>query len=383
MPWKEPGEKPQEPRGREPWGPRQGSSGNGGPDLEAWLRKARRSLGPFGHGPLGAFALVVLAIVLWFAIGGWTMIGNQQVGMLMRFGRLAGVLQPGLHFHIPLPVDRVQVVDLGRTRILSDDVRLLTGDGQLAMVDYYVQYKVADARKFLFSSRDAEETARNAATIAVRAVVGSHALDELMNRSDDKLDRAIRGRLQAALTRADLGVTIGAVGIQNVGVPSEVKPAFDAVAKAGEDGRAAEATARAEVSRGKVEAGAKAASLKADAESYRSKTIAEARAEVARFNQILTQYHAAPQVTRHRLWLQAMHDVLTHNRVVVNTGSGDVIVQFPPRHPTPAASTPTPAASSAPGGASAAPVPAPPAPTPPRTTTPPVTSGPGLRGVGT
>ena len=380
MPWKEPGEKPRVPRGHEPWGPRQGGSGNGGPDLEAWLRKARRSLGPFGHGPLGAIALIVLAIVLWFAIGGWTMIGNQQVGMLLRFGRLEGVLQPGLHFHVPLPVDRVQVVDLGRTRILSDDVRLLTGDGQLAMIDYFVQYKVADARKFLFSSRDAEETARNAATIAVRAVVGSHSLTEVMNRSDDQLDTAIRGRVQAALAQADLGVTIGAVGIQNVGVPSEVKQAFDGIAKAHEDGRAAQATARADVSRAKVEANARAASLKIDAESYRNKSIADARAEVARFDQILTQYRAAPQVTRHRLWLQAMQDVLSDNRVVVNTGTGDVIVQFPQRAPQHTAAIPAPGGSSAPAGT--APSPASSLPLPPQKTAPPVTSGPAVHGVG-
>lgn len=383
MPWKEPGEKPREPkgreprrepRGREPWGPRQGGSGNGGPDLEAWLRKARRSLGPFGHGPLSAIALIVLALVLWFVIGGWTMVGNQQVGVLLRFGRLQGILQPGLHFHIPVPVDRVQVVDLGRTRTLSDDVRLLTADGQLAMVDYYVQYKIKDARKFLFSSRDAEETARNAATIAVRAVVGSHDLDELMNRSDDKLDNAIRGRLQAALAQADLGITLGTTGIQNVGVPAEVKQAFDDIAKAHEDAKAAEATAHADVSRHKVEAAAKTTSLKADAESYRSTMIADAHSEVVRFGQILTQYHAAPQVTKHRLWLQAMHDVLTNNRVVVNTGTGNVIVQFPPTHAQPVGGgTPAPASSSVPAASS-------PAPASAESSAPPVTSGPALRG---
>ncbi|HET7611236.1 MAG TPA: FtsH protease activity modulator HflK [Rhodanobacteraceae bacterium] len=374
MPWKEPGEKPREPRGREPWGPRPGGGGNGGPDLEAWLRKARRSLGPFGHGPLSAIALVVLALVLWFAIGGWTMVGNQQVGVLLRFGRLEGVLQPGLHFHIPVPVDRVRVVDLGRTRTLSDDVRLLTADGQLAMVDYYVQYKIADARKFLFSSRDAEETARNAATIAVRAVVGSHDLGELMTRSDDKLDDAIRSRLQAALAQADLGITLSAVGIQNVGVPAEVKQAFDDIAKAHEDAKAAVATAHADVSRHKVEAAAQAASLKASAESYRSTTIAEAHSDVARFDQILTQYRAAPQVTSHRLWLQAMHDVLANNRVVVNTGTGSVIVQFPPHQPQSAnGGAPAAAGSSAPASPASAPAAA-------GSSTPPVTSGPGVRG---
>ncbi|MGH8234434.1 MAG: FtsH protease activity modulator HflK [Rhodanobacteraceae bacterium] len=379
MPWKEPGEKPREkprePRDREPWGPRQGGQGSGGPDLEAWLRKARRSLGPFGHGPLGAGALVVLLIVLWFGIGGWTMVGNQQVGVLLRFGRLEGVLQPGLHFHIPVPVDRVQVVDLGRTRTLSDSVRLLTGDGQLAMVDYSVQYKVDDARKFLFSSRDAEETVRNAATIAVRALVGAQDLQALMDRSDDTFEKVIRGRLQTALTQAGLGVTVSAVSIQNVGVPSEVKQAFDGITKAHEDAKAAQATAKADVSRQKVDAQAQAASLKADSESYRSQTVADARAEVVRFDQLLTQYQAAPQVTRHRLWLQAMHDVLTKNRVVVNTGTGDVIVQFPPRHAqTAAANKPASASSSAPAGPSSAPASA-------GSSEPAVTSGPTLQGV--
>jgi membrane protease subunit HflK len=267
----------------------------------------------------------------------------------------------------------VQVVDLGRTRTLSDNVRLLTGDGQLALVDYYVQYKVEDARKFLFSSRDAEETARNAATIAVRAVVGASDLQQLMDRSGDQLDRAIQERLGTALGHADLGITLSAVGIQNVGVPSEVKQAFDNIAKAHEDAKAAQATARADVSRQKVEAAAQAASLKSDAESYRSKAVAEAHANVARFEQILAQYHAAPQITRHRLWLQAMHDVLTRNRVVVNTGTGDVIVQFPPHRPRPAGGTPAAAGSSAPAGGSSTPASA-------ATSAPPVTSGPTLRG---
>lgn len=368
MPWKEPGDKPREPRGREPWG--QGGHG-GGPDLEAWLRKFRRNLGPFGRGPLGVVALLVVLIVLWFLIGGWVSIGGQQVGVLLRFGKLENVLQPGLHFRFPSPIDRVQVVDMGRTRTLSDEVRLLTGDGQLAMVDYYVQYKVSDARRFLFSTRDSEEAARNAATIAVRAVVGTHTLKQLMERSDGKLGNEVRDQLLAALARNDIGITVTDVGIQNVGVPSEVKQAFDGIAKAREDAKAAQATAHADVARKKVETAGQAAALKADAESYRSQAVAEAQAEVARFNQILAQYQASPQVTKHRLWLDAMHDVLSKNHVVVNTGTGSVIVQFPVRHPeAPAsgASGPRAPASATSSPASAA------------STVIPVTSGPGLRG---
>ena len=181
MPWKEPGEKPREPRGREPWG--QGGQG-GGPDLEAWFRKARRRLGPFGHGPLGALAVIVLLVVLWFAIGGWTSVGGQQVGVLLRFGRFERVLQPGLHVHFPAPIDRVQKVDINRVRTVNDEARLMTRDGQLVLVDYGVHYRITDVRDYLYATRDAEEAVRNAATSAMRAAVGTYTLPCLIDGLD-------------------------------------------------------------------------------------------------------------------------------------------------------------------------------------------------------
>lgn len=375
MPWKEPGDKPSEPRdrpprGREPWGRGSGSN-DSGPDLDAWLAKARRRLGPFGRGPLGALAVIVLVLVLWWVIGGWSMVGNQQVGVLLRFGRLDAVLQPGLHLHLPTPIDRVTIVDMGRTRTLSDEVRLLTADGQLALVDYYVQYKVADARKFLFAARDAEETARNAAAVAMRALVGTHTLQQLQQREDGQFGKLLQNRLGSALAGTDIGISVTGAGIQNVGVPSEAKQAFDGIAKAHQDAKAAQATAHADVARNKVEATVQAAALQTAADSYRASSIAEAQASVARFGQILAQYQAAPQVTRHRLWLDAMHDVLTKNHVVVNTGSGNVIVQFPPRQSEPA-SSPAPASTTPDASAPAS-----------AASVAPVTSGPALSGVGT
>ena len=358
MPWKEPGEKPSEPRGREPWWQR-GHGNAGGPDLDAWLRRLRRGLGPFGRGPLGVIAVLALAIVLWFAIGGWTSIGSQQVGVVLRFGRLEGVLQPGLHFRLPPPIDRVQIVDMQRVRTLSDDVRLLTGDGQLALVDYVVQYNVTDARKYLFASRDAEESARNAATVAMRAVVGTHELSDLMDRSDSTLAKAGRTRLAAASARADIGIVVSGVQIENVGVPSEVKQAFDGIGKAREDAKTAQAAATAEVARQQVDTRSQAAAIATDADAYRDKVEADAQADVARFAQVLRQYQAAPAVTRHRLWLDTMHEVLSRNRVVVNSGTGSVIVQFPPRQRDAAARPPpdsAPATAPASAGSSALPV---------------------------
>src|SRR5579875_2774954 len=312
MPWKEPGTKPREPR--ELWGVGGRSDGGGsGFDFDARLRQWRRRLGPFGHGPLGVLAVVVLLIVLWFALGSWTLIGDRQVGIVLRFGRVERKLDPG------------------RSRTISDQLRMMTGDGQLALVDYYVQYKVGDAQKFLFSVRDAEDAARDAATIAVRAAVGTHTLQQLMTRSGDELADAIRQRMQATMDRYDTGIEVTDAGIQDVSVPTEVKKSFDDIVKARQDARSEQDAARAEADKEVADARAEAAVIRADAEAYRTRTVAAAQADVARFDQVLAQYQVAPAATRQRLWLQAMQDVLSKNHVVINTGGGNVIVQLPPQ----------------------------------------------------
>jgi membrane protease subunit HflK len=151
-----------------------------------------------------------------------------------------------------------------------------------------------------------------------------------------------------------------------------VKQAFDAISAAHDSGTTAQAAARAEVAAGKLKAKEQAASIKTNAETYRRQAVAGANATVARFARILPQYQAAPQVTRHRLWLDTMRDVLTKNHVVVNTGSANVIVQFPVQHP--------PAAPAS--GASSAPAASPAQPAGSTSDAGPVTSGPGVEGVG-
>jgi len=305
--------------------------GGSGFDFDARLRQWRRRLGPFGHGPLGVLAVVVLLIVLWFALGSWTLIGDRQVGIVLRFGRVERTLDPGLHLRFPQPIAEVLKVDVGRSRTISDQLRMMTGDGQLALVDYYVQYKVGDAQKFLFSVRDAEDAARDAATIAVRAAVGTHTLQQLMTRSGDELADAIRQRMQATMDRYDTGIEVTDAGIQDVSVPTEVKKSFDDIVKARQDARSEQDAARAEADKEVADARAEAAVIRADAEAYRTRTVAAAQADVARFDQVLAQYQVAPAATRQRLWLQAMQDVLSKNHVVINTGGGNVIVQLPPQ----------------------------------------------------
>ena len=366
MPWKEPGEKPREPNDtwgsgdrqddRDRSGDRQSNrpSGRRPPgggndfDLEAQLRKLRQRFGRFGGGPSGLIVLIVVAIMVWFAVGSWTLINAREAGILLRLGQYQGILQPGLHFHLPRPFATVLKVDTGRSRTVSDQIRMLTGDGQIALVDFFVQYKVSDPRKFLFAVRDPEDAMRQATLAVLRAQIGTRTMQQLSAQTDDALTDRIKGELQHKLTGYDSGIEDTEVGIQNVSVPQEVKGAWDDIGNARQDAQRVEGDAHAAAA--KVESDAKAAAeqMRADASAYKTDRVAAARGEAARFGQILNAYHAAPDVTRRKLWLQTMQEVLAQNRTVINAGGGNVIIQMPP-----------PAASSAHDGANT-PVPAPP-----------------------
>jgi membrane protease subunit HflK len=329
MPWKEPGEKPREPN--EPWGTgqRPNRPGNGF-DLEAQLKRLRRSLGPFGSGPAGLLALIVLAVLIWFAAGSWTLIDARETGIVLRFGQYQRTLAPGLHVHLPRPFAQVLKVDTGRARTVSDQIRMLTHDGQIALVDFYVQYRVTDARKFLFAVRDPEDAMRQATLSAVRAQIGTQTLPELMGKSDDKVIDAIRSNLQRKLDDYGSGILVSDVGIQNVFAPQEVRGAYEDVGNARQDAQRAESEARADAAKLQADARAQAAQMRADADAYKTHTIATAQAEAARFDLILNAYQAAPDVTRRRLWLQTMQDVLGASRVVIDT-TGRAVVQLPPQ----------------------------------------------------
>jgi len=351
MPWKEPGEKPREPN--EPWGRGNRPDGNrpgGGNDfdLEAQLKRLRRRFGRFGGGPTGLIVLIVVAVLAWFAVGSWTLIDAREVGILLRFGQYQATLKPGLHVHLPRPLAQVLTVDVGRSRTVSDQLRMLTRDGQIALVDFFVQYKVADPRKFLFAVRDPEDAMREAVLAAVRAQVGGQTMQQLSAPDGNALTDRIRSDLQRTLDGYGSGIAVTEVGIQNVSVPQEVKDAWDDIGNARQDTRRMESDAHAAAAKIESDARAQAAQLRADADAYKTGHVAAAQAESARFNRILNAYRAAPDVTRRKLWLQTMQEVLAQNRTVVNIGSGSVIIQMPPA-PTASqsgAGEPAPAASS-------------------------------------
>lgn len=372
MPWKEPGEKPREPNDTWDSGDRQGDrersgdrqsnrpSGRRPPgggndfDLEAQLRKLRQRFGRFGGGPSGLIALIVVAILVWFAVGSWTLVDAREAGILLRLGQYEGTLQPGLHFHLPRPFATVLKVDVGRSRTVSDQIRMLTRDSQIALVDFFVQYKVADPRKFLFAVRDPEDAMRQATLAVLRAQVGTQTMQQLNAQTGNVLTDRIKADLQKRLDGYGSGIEVTEVGIQNVSVPQEVKEAWNDIGNARQDAQRVEGDAHAAAAKAEADAHAQASQMQADADAYKTGRIAAAQGEAARFGQILNAYRAAPDVTRRKLWLQTMQEVLAQNRTVINAGGGNVIIQMPPPagvHDKANTSVPAPPASS---GAAAA-----------------------------
>ncbi|HET9836461.1 MAG TPA: FtsH protease activity modulator HflK [Rhodanobacteraceae bacterium] len=388
MPWKEPGEKPREPnenwgtgdrsgdrsgdrdrsddrQSNRPGGNRPGGSGPGGGndfDLEAQLRRLRQRFGRFGGGPSGVLAIIVVAVIVWFAVGSWTLINAREAGILLRFGQYQGTLQPGLHMHLPRPFASVLKVDVGRSRTVSDQIRMLTHDSQIALVDFFVQYKVTDPRKFVFAVRDPEDAMRQATLAVLRAQVGTQTMQQLSAQTDSSLTNRIKADLQEKLDGYGSGIKVTEVGIQNVSVPQEVQDAWNDIGNARQDAQRMEGDAHAAAAKAEADAHNQAEQMQADADAYKTTRIAAAKAEAARFNQVLNAYRAAPDVTRRKLWLQTMQEVLAQNRTVINAGGGNVIIQMPP----PAASV---------GGASDTPASAPP-PAPASSSAPPIRKNP-------
>jgi len=359
MPWKEPGDKPREPK--EPWGsgdrPNNRPGGNRPPgggngfDLEAQLRRLRQRFGRFGGGPSGLIALIVIALIAWFAVGSWTLIDAREAGILLRLGQYQGTLQPGLHVHLPRPFATVLKVDIGRSRTVSDQIRMLTRDSQIALVDFFVQYKVTDPRKFLFAVRDPEDAMRQATLAVMRAQVGTQTMQQLSALTDNSLSGAIKASLQEKLDGYGSGIEVTEVGIQNVSVPQEVKDAWNDIGNARQDAQRMEGDAHAAAAKAGSDARAQATQMGAEADAYKTGRIAAAQGEAARFDQVLNAYRAAPDVTRRKLWLQTMQEVLSENRTVINAGGGNVIIQMPPPASTrgkAGAPVPAPASSSAP-----------------------------------
>ena len=342
MAWNEPGNGQKDPWNRNRPGGRK-------PDIDAALKTLKARFGRFGAGSGGVFAIVVVFVLAWLLVSSYTVIDARQVGVVLRFGEFSRVLPPGFHLKAPSPVETVTKVETTQVRSVSDNVSMLTRDENIIAIDFNVQYQVSDARKFLYSNADGVEvTMKNAAEAAVRSVVGANIMDNILTTpgvdtpapaqapvagvapaAKETLQQQTRDILQATLDKYDAGVLVTGVSFQNVSPPQQVKDAFDDVNAAREDKQSEENKARAYESQVVPVARGEAARIAAEADAERVERIARANGDAERFNLLLKEYRAAPDVTRRRLWLETVEEVMAGNPKVVDGSNGKNIMQLP------------------------------------------------------
>jgi membrane protease subunit HflK len=342
MAWNEPGNGQ-----KDPWN-RNRSSGRK-PDLDGMLKSLKARFGKFGAGSGGVLAIVLVFIVAWLLVSSYTVIDARQVGVVLRFGQFSRVLPPGFHLKAPSPVETVTKVEMTQVRSISDNVSMLTRDENIIAIDFNVQYQVSDARKFLYSNNDIENgTMKNASEAAVRSVVGANIMDNILTTpgvdtptpaqapvagvapaAKETLQQQTRDILQATLDKYDAGILVTGVSFQNVSPPKEVKDAFDDVNAAREDKQSEENKARAYESQVVPVARGDASRIAAEAQGERVERVARANGDADRFNALLKEYKAAPEVTRRRLWLETVEEVMAGNPKVVDGTNGKNIIQLP------------------------------------------------------
>jgi modulator of FtsH protease HflK len=334
MAWNQPGK-----GGQSPW---RGKPNGGG--MDAFNQRLRDWFGGpgGGFGPLG-WAGVALALLLLF--NSFKLIDEQQRGVVQRFGAFDRIMGPGANFKWPWPVETVTVVNANTIQNLEDSVRVLTRDENIVDIKFNVQYQISDPRSFLFSFRDdlvedgvhkqGLETLKNAAESAVREVVGNHTMDTVLF-DRDKLLTAAKQHLQDSLDMYHTGLQVTEVNLTDARPPTEVKESFDEANRAAQDKESRINTANAYASKILPEARGVASRIKAESQGYRDATIAKATGDASRFEQLVAQYRKAPEVTRKRLYLETMQEVLAQNRKVV-AGRDNNILYLPLDGATPGA----------------------------------------------
>ena len=327
MAWNEPGnnKKP-----RDPW--QDGENR----DLDAALKQIKDRFGRFFGGGGGGVGfpgplLIVLGVLgAWFAVDSWQTIDERERGVVLRFGKFERVMGSGLNMKWPRPIETVEIVETTRVRSDSAEVRMLTKDEALVMVDFNVQYTASDPYLFLYGGRAPEDTLRQTTESAIRQVIGASTLDDVFSEKRTGLANTAKEELQKTLERYSTGIIVTELNFQNLRPPAEVKEAFDDAIAAREDNQRIKNEAEAYAQKIVPEARGLAERNKSLAEGERQSAIAKATGESARFSLLVEQYQKAPQVTRKRLFLETMQDVLSRNpKGMVDAGGGNNVMVLP------------------------------------------------------
>jgi modulator of FtsH protease HflK len=344
------GNGPQGPRG--PWG--QGPSGGGNsrpPDLEEFLRRGRDRLNgflPSGRFTAGSLTVIGLVILALWIMSGVYFVSPDEEGVVLRFGAVSAISDPGMRYHLPWPIEVAytpkvrnenkitigyQPTDSGEEgQPLSDVVEeshMLTGDENIVDINFTVYWKIKDAPAFLFNVPNQEAAIKAVAESAMREVVGENQIERIQTSEREQIQIRVRDLMQKTLDSYGLGVVLTRVQMLKTDPPAEVIAAYRDVqaARADQDRKRNEAEAYANTII--PQARGKAAHIVQDAEAYRQQVIAEAGGQAKRFSLVYAEYRKAPQVTRKRIYLENLSQILgPMNKVIVDDSVKGVVPYF-------------------------------------------------------
>ncbi|HMV62059.1 MAG TPA: FtsH protease activity modulator HflK [Rhodocyclaceae bacterium] len=346
------------------WGNRGGGDNQGPPDLEElWRDFNRRLSGMFGRQPGrggdgggdsgggdrmpelnfrqfggGVGLILALAVVIWLA-SGFYIVDASQRGIVLQFGRFVEATEPGLRWRLPYPVQThelvnqtgVRTVEIGyrgseRNKVLKEAL-MLTDDENIVNIQFAVQYILKDPQQYLFNNRNADDSVIQAAETAVREVVGKSKMDFVLYEGREQVAANAHKLMQDILDRYATGIQISKVTMQNAQPPEQVQAAFDDAVKAGQDRERQKNEGQAYANDVIPRARGTASRLLEEADAYKGRVVAQAEGDASRFRQIYTEYAKAPEVTRQRMYLETMQQIMSNSSKVVidSKGSGNLL----------------------------------------------------------
>lgn len=311
--------------------PQRDPSGNGGPSFQPDLKNAGLGLGLMG----------LVVAVLWAGSGIFIVQEGQQA-VITTFGRYSSTAEAGLQWRLPFPfqahetvaVTQLRSVEVGRSGVGQTsglrDSSMLTEDENIVDIRFTVQYRLKDARSYLFENREPDKAVEQASESAVREIVGRSKIDAVLYEARDALAADLGKSVQAQLDRLKSGILIVAVNVQNVQVPEQVQAAFNDAVKAGADRDRLKNEGQAYASDVIPKARGTASRLKEESEGYAQRVVAQAEGDAQRFRSVLVEYQKAPAVTRDRLYIDTMQQVYSNvTKVMVDSRAGNSLLSLP------------------------------------------------------
>jgi len=292
-----------------------------------------------------------LLALLWLG-SGFFLVQPDEQGVVQRFGKWVRTEEPGLHYHLPAPIEQVTTpkvtfenrIEIGfrtgaeETPGIAEESQMLTGDENILDANFVVLWRIADARKFLFNIRDPEYTIKKVSESAMREIMGRTEIQQALTDARQSIESSARDLIQAMLDSYDSGVMVNRVQLLRVDPPAPVVDAFNDVQRARSDRERLRNEAEAYRNDILPKAQGEAARLTQEAEGYRQQVVSRAQGDAGRFENVLSAYETSKEVTARRMYLETMQDVMERSRKVVMDGkAGQGVVPYLPLSELPAA----------------------------------------------